>query len=109
MPSAALRTVPLHPDTAAMLRRPIKGRGGFQALMRRIQSGLRGGTLRVSQDDLDALVRAVRGPQAGGFQRRARAILVDVVMQEIQPAAAPARVLEFRAAQRSLPFGEGPL
>jgi hypothetical protein len=107
MPSAALRTVPLHPDTAAMLRRPIKGRGGFQALMRRIQSGLRDHTLLITVDDYDALVRAVRGPHAGGFQRRARAILVDVIMQELAPTRG--RVLVFHDYQRRLPFDEAAL
>lgn len=104
--NAPMRVVRLHSDTAAMLRRPINGRGGFQSLMRRIQLGLRGRQLRVGQADLDALVRALKQPHVGGFQRRARAILVDVIMQDLRPAPPPppARVLRFDRGQRHLPF-----
>lgn len=98
-----------------MLRRPIKGRGGFQSLMRRIQLGLRGRQLVIEQADLDALLRATRGPACGGFQRRARDIVVEAVMDRLRaegfkmrddPEAPPARVLSFTEHQRVLPFGD---
>jgi hypothetical protein len=106
---SALRQVKLHPQTAAMLRRPINGRGGFQSLMRRIQLGLQGRTLKVSQDDLDALIRAVSGPGKGGFQQRARSILLDVIVHELapEPPRRSAKVLRFNHGQRGLPFGGG--
>lgn len=106
-----MRTVPLRQETADMLRRPIKGRGGFQSLMRRIQNGLRGRQLRVEQADLDSLLRAASGPSVGGFQRRSRDIVVDAVLDQLRAEGfrmredfVQGRVLEFR--QRGLPFGD---
>lgn len=105
----------LRPDTAAMLVRPIRGDGGFQSLMRRIQLGLRGRQLDVDQADLDALIRATRGPSIGGFQRRARDIVADAVIDRLRrdgfrmredPDAPTARVLSFVTRQPHLPFGE---
>lgn len=96
-----------------MLRRPIKGAGGFQDLMRRIQHGLRGHELLVDQADIDALLRATIGPAVGGFQRRARNIVADAVMQSLRAEGfrirdddPPARLLYFHGEQRRLPFGE---
>lgn len=101
--SVPLRVIPLAPQTAAMLARPINGRGGFQSLMRRIQGGLRGQQLTVDQADLDALVRHVRGAHVGGFQRRAREILIDVVMQALRETPAPPR-----PAGKVVPFRQLP-
>lgn len=106
MPSSSVQ---LRPETAEMLRRPINGDGGFQRLMRRIQAGLAGTRLTVDGADLDALIRATRGVDCGGFQRRAREILVDYIMGEIRAEAGgtrhrkTGRVLSF--AQPLLPLG----
>lgn len=96
-----------------MLRRPIKGRGGFQNLMRRVRLGLRGRTLHVEQADVNALIKATSGRAVGGFQRRARDIVLDAVFDRLRAEGfaiaddfVPARVLNFR--QRHLPFGEEP-
>jgi hypothetical protein len=80
--------------------------------MRRLQLGLRGQLLVVDEADVDALVRATHGPAVGGFQRRARSIVVDAVIdrlraQGLMPADPPApRVISFR--QRRLPFPKEP-
>lgn len=104
----------LRPETADMLRRPIRGDGGFQSLMRRIQLGLRGRELRVEDADLDALMRATRGTKAGGFQRRARDIVVDAVIDGLRnrgfkmredPDALAATVVKIGEWQPHLPFG----
>lgn len=95
-----------------MLQRPIKGRGGFQSLMRRIQLGLRGRQLVVEQADINALIRATKGRAIGGFQRRARDIIVDAVIDRLRADGfqiredGPAKVLPFHEHQRVLPFGE---
>ena len=106
----AVKRLELSAETADMLRRPIRGQGGFQRLMRRVQAGLSGQRLDVSDDDINALIHATSGRQIGGFQRRARAIIVDAVCQlreDGRPVPAKtksrARVLLFH--QRRLPFG----
>lgn len=70
------RVVLLRYLSVALLRRPVVGRGGFQSLLRRLQAGLRGRALTVTDADLDRLVRYCAGP-VGGFQRRLRAVIVD--------------------------------
>lgn len=109
-----MKAIPLRPETVEMLRRPIRGDGGFQALMRRIQLGLRGRHLLVDKADIDALLRATKGPSVGGFQRRARDIVVDAVMAQLRDEGFPmrdepavvARVLPFRSRQRTFQFGD---
>jgi hypothetical protein len=117
-----VKAFPLRPTTAQMLRRPIHGRGGFQSLMRRVQLGLRGRQLRVAEDDFNALIRATSGPTVGGFQLRARDIVVDGVLEQLRLDGFPmredpyaldkrgrrdaGRVLSFHG-QRALPFEEG--
>lgn len=118
--SAVLR-VPLRPQTVAMLQRPIRGRGGFQSLMRRVQLGLRGRWLTVTREDIDGLVRAVKGPSVGGFQRRARDIVADTLCEQLRQQGVllredpdslakrdqrRGRVLSFKDPQPGLPFEE---
>lgn len=104
----------LRPETADMLRRPIRGDGGFQSLMRRIQLGLRGRMLLVEDADVDALLRATRGKHIGGFQRRARDIVVDAVVDQLRvkgfkmredPDAIAGTVTRLDEWQPHLPFG----
>lgn len=71
----AEHSISLTAREAALVRRPVVGRGGYQSLLRRIQRGLRGRQLAISSKDLDALVRAVSGKKRGGFQQRAEAIV----------------------------------
>lgn len=76
--------------------------------MRRLQASVRGRRLVVEQADLDALVRAVCGPNLPAPQRRARSILIDSLVERLQREGWPvtrrrARVLSFR--QRQLPLG----
>lgn len=84
--ASGLRVMLLSAETQAMMRRPIRGRGGFQALLRRIQTGMDGELLWVDVDDLNALVRSAnrgRWRQLGGFQRRVVLLLADAVRNEL--------------------------
>lgn len=67
--------IPLTRREAELVRRPVVGRGGYQSLLRRVQRGLHGCSLSISNHDLDALVRAVAAKKQGGFQQRAEAIV----------------------------------
>lgn len=107
-PPPVVRQIVLLPATAAIVRRPVVGRGGFQTLFRRIQGGLVGNVLTVAQADLDALVRlgsGAAGRRLGGYQHRAKALIVDVVMWNLRDwgpfAGRPPRM-------RVLPFARGP-
>lgn len=107
-PPPAVRQIALLPATATIVRRPVVGRGGFQTLFRRIQAGLSGTVLTVSQADIDALVRMASGPagrRLGGFQHRAKALCVDVVLWDLRDwgnfSGRPRRV-------RLLPFSRAP-
>lgn len=98
----------LHPQTAALLARPIRGRGGFQSLLRRIVDGLDGLELHVERDDLNTLVRASsRGGirRMGGFQQRVLALLTDVVVDRWQGQAPSAQLeLPFKARRPERPL-----
>jgi hypothetical protein len=92
-------TLQLDPKTVELLRRPIRGRGGWQSLLRRIQGGLRGRELVVDPADIQALIRmSSRGGirRAGGFQTRVLALLTDVVLNRWhEPPASPQLALPF--------------
>ena len=78
------------------LRRPVLGSGGYQSLLRRLQRGLRGRTLRIDVDDLGRLVTFWMHPHRGGFQQRfPRAALARYLrttaplFRECEPATPP--------------------
>jgi hypothetical protein len=60
----------------AKLQRPIKGKGGFQVLLRRLQRQIDGNTLTASPDDIEKLVRYSFEYGTGGFQERTKAPVV---------------------------------
>lgn len=79
VPAAVTRIV-LSPRTAQLLGRGVRGRGGYQQLLRRLQRGLDGLSLDVAVDDLQALERSASmagSGRPGGFQLRIRALLGD--------------------------------
>lgn len=78
-----MKTILLRAESLELLGRPVVGRGGFQSLMRRLQAGLRGRVLTLSTKDLDALIRHCSGRTLGGFQLRARALIVDYVLNDL--------------------------
>lgn len=91
-----VRVVLLRPSTAALLAIRVVGRGGFQTLIRRLQSGLAGHVLTATVADIDRLIGYCQGPRAGGFQRRLWAVVCDVVVASVRP-----RLLRVPARRRS--------
>jgi len=64
------RSIDLTPTGANMLRKPVRGRGGFQSLLRKLQAQLDGHHLEVSAVDAERLARYSATYGGGGFQRR---------------------------------------
>jgi hypothetical protein len=120
MAIAARFVIPLSDDGLAAVLKPVNGAGGFQEVMRRIRARLIKTSLELEPDDYDALIKACsQNKGGGGFQARARAILRDIITEELRAAAAEGRLTKMPAAaardgkvlpftttpQRSLPFG----
>jgi hypothetical protein len=115
MAIAARFIIPLSDDGLAAVLKPVNGRGGFQDVMRRVQARLIQTSLELDEDDYNALLKACsQNKGGGGFQGRARAILTDIITEELKagivgrvppaPPRVPGKVLTFDA-QRGLPFG----
>jgi hypothetical protein len=68
-------SIDLTPLGARILRKPIRGRGGFQSLLRKLQHQLDGRHLEVSRADLSRLRRYASGYGGGGFQGRAKGVV----------------------------------
>jgi hypothetical protein len=64
--------ITLTPTETTLLRKPIRGRGGFQSLLRKLQRQLEGQQLAVSAADVERLTRYSAAYGGGGFQRRTR-------------------------------------
>ena len=62
----------LNDDEYERFRRPVRGQGGFQTLLHRIQSGINPDTkvLEISEEDLEKLIRYSFDYGDGGFQGR---------------------------------------
>ena len=52
--------------------RPVRGQGGFQSLLRKLQKQLDGDLLEVSEVDLERLLRYSFEYGQGGFQERTK-------------------------------------
>jgi hypothetical protein len=65
-------SIALSATTATTLRKPIRGHGGFQSLLRRLQGQLDGRHLDVSPADVERLRRYSAAYGGGGFQRRTK-------------------------------------
>ncbi len=65
-------SIDLSTTHATALRKPIRGRGGFQSLLRRLQNQLDGRHLDVSTVDVERLRRYSAAYGGGGFQGRTK-------------------------------------
>ena len=65
-------SIHLSPTEVRTLRKPIRGHGGFQSLLRRLQHQLDGRHLEVSSVDMERLRRYAAAYGRGGFQRRTK-------------------------------------
>ena len=64
--------IQLSPAELNRIRRPVRGQGGFQSLLRKLQKQLDGDLLEVSEADLERLVRYSFEYGQGGFQERTK-------------------------------------
>jgi hypothetical protein len=62
--------IELQPDELEYLQRPATGQGGFQSLLRRLQSQIAQNQLVLSEADAERLVRYATQYGGGGFQGR---------------------------------------
>ena len=67
--------VELTADQIGFLELPVRGKGGHQSLLRRLQSNLSGKRLRLTRTDCERVVRYSKEYGQGGFQTRLRAIV----------------------------------
>jgi hypothetical protein len=67
----------------AYITRPLRGQGGYQSLLARLQDNLHGRTLRLSRQDCERIVRYSTQYGEGGFQGRLRTI-VEVAAEFIR-------------------------
>ena len=68
-------SIDLTPTEASIIRKPIRGRGGFQSLQRKLQHQLGGRQLNVSPADVERLRRYSAAYGGGGFQRRTKSVI----------------------------------
>lgn len=62
--------VELTPAQVNFLQRPLRGEGGYQTLLARLQNNLEGHVLRLTRTDCERIVRYATRYGAGGFQTR---------------------------------------
>lgn len=62
--------IQLSPTALARLLRPVHGQGGFQQLLRKLQSQLLGSVLTIDEIDAEKLERYSSAYGLGGFQDR---------------------------------------
>lgn len=74
-PRADELLVELTTDQIGFLELPVRGKGGHQSLLRRLQSNLSGKRSRLTRTDCERVVRYSKEYGQGGFQTRLRAIV----------------------------------
>jgi hypothetical protein len=62
----------LSPSEVRRLQKPIRGRGGFQVLLRKLQAQIDGNVLTLSEADLEKIVRYSFRYGQGGFEDRTK-------------------------------------
>lgn len=71
--------IELGPDALAALRKPIVGEGGFQSLLRTLQSQIADANVLVLTPDLtEQIARYVHDYGQGGFQGRLETVLEEL-------------------------------
>ena len=67
--------VELTPSQVEYLNRPVRGQGGYQSFLKRLQRNMNGNLLRLSRKDCEKIVRYATRYGQGGFQARLRSIV----------------------------------
>ena len=75
-PTGAI-TVKLTPDQLEYLQRRLRGQGGFQSLLARLQHNLNGSLLTLTRADCEQVVRYAMEYGEGGFQARLRTVIQE--------------------------------
>jgi hypothetical protein len=77
--------IELTPKEINELRKPIKGRGGWQSTIKYARSRLKGAELRLSPFQLAKIVTQVRKYGAGGYQGRLDPIVsqLNILLSEL--------------------------
>lgn len=63
-------SISLRPEDIELLKRPIRGSGGWQILLRRIQDRIKGDELTLEVKDVGKILRYVSDYGSGGFEGR---------------------------------------
>lgn len=95
--------IELSREQAAMLRRPIHGSGGWQSLLKVLQSRLNGEELSLSPQEVAKILRYKSRYGQGGFQDR----LDGVISQAESLAREIIKALELNSAQDITNFMAG--
>ena len=69
-------------EQVEFLERPVRGQGGYQSLLTRLQSQLRGNCLTLTLTDCEKVVRYSSNYGQGGFQSRLQPIMPIVQRAE---------------------------
>jgi hypothetical protein len=69
-----------------ILNRPVRGSGGFQGLLRRLQRNVVERTLILEVQDIERILRYATDYGEGGFQSRLRAALVGGIRAIVEVA-----------------------
>lgn len=67
--------IELTPDQVAFLQQPLRGQGGYQSLLKRLQNNICGNLLKLTRSDCEKVVRYATKYGEGGFQTRLRSIV----------------------------------
>lgn len=70
--------VPLTKADREILSKDVRGQGGYQSLLRRLQNSIYDSELVLTTEDAERLIRSAASYGEGGFQRRLRAIMEKV-------------------------------
>lgn len=65
-------------DTRAALMKPIKGHGGFQSFIRRLQKQVRGKRIALTPEDMLRMHRYSVAQKKGGYQYRMGMLLDEI-------------------------------
>ena len=71
-PREVIMNIRLSSAKLSRISRPVRGQGGFQSLLRKLQKQLDGNLLEVPETDLEQLVRYSFAGGQGGFQERTK-------------------------------------
>lgn len=70
--------ISLNNNEINFLQKELHGAGGFQALIARLQTKLRGSELELELEDVERIARYVRQYGQGGFQGRLDGVLTEI-------------------------------